>query len=214
MTIRVLLVDDQALFRAGIGMILSTQHDLILAAECGSGEEAVSFVQAHGDIDVVLMDIQMPGLGGIAATAAITALPIPPKVLVLTTFDDQHTVSAAIAAGASGFLLKDARPELLLSSLRSVADGSAVLAHSSSLSELAGQAPIPEPLPPAFDQLSESEQRVLTLAAAGKNNAEIAAELFLSEATVKSYVSRVLSKLELRDRVQLVLFAMRHGLTE
>lgn len=212
MTIRVLVVDDQALFRAGIALILGTQPDLELVGECGSGEEAVEFVSAHPDVDLVLMDVQMPGIGGLAATTAITALANAPKVLVLTTFDDRDTVGQAIASGASGFVLKDARPELLLSSLRSVAEGNAVLAGSTSLKDIAGgTAPVPPP-PAAFETLTASEESVLRLVATGLSNREIAAELFLSVSTVKSYVSRILMKLGLRDRVQLALFALKHGL--
>lgn len=214
MTIRVLIVDDQALFRAGISMILGTQPDLQVTGEFGSGEEAVEYVRSGGEADVILMDVQMPGIGGVAATAAISALPSPPRVLVLTTFDDSATVMAAIAAGASGFVLKDAKAELLLSSVRSVAAGTEVLALSSSLRDLARREQAHEPLPAAFEALTPSEQTVLRHAAAGLSNSEIAEAAFLSEATVKSYVSRVLTKLGLRDRAQLVLFAVRHGLID
>jgi DNA-binding NarL/FixJ family response regulator len=211
-SIRVLLVDDQALFRAGIGMIIGTQPDLVLVGECATGEEAVRFVRERPDVDVVLMDVLMPGLGGIAATTTIAHGPGAPKVLVLTTFDDDDTVAAALAAGASGFVMKDARAELLTSSIRSVADGTAVVARSASLHRLAQRAALPVPAPPEFLTLTESERRVFRHAAAGMSNREIAATTFLSEATVKSYVSRILGKLALRDRAQLVLFAVRHGL--
>lgn len=214
MTIRVLIVDDQALFRAGIAMILGTQPDLQVTGEFGSGEEAVEYVRSGGEADVILMDVQMPGIGGVAATAAITDRPSPPRVLVLTTFDDSATVMAAIAAGASGFVLKDAKAELLLSSVRSVAAGTEVLALSSSLRDLARREQAHAPLPAAFEALTPSEQTVLRHAAAGLSNGEIAEAAFLSEATVKSYVSRVLTKLGLRDRAQLVLFAVRHGLID
>lgn len=214
MTIRVLIVDDQALFRAGIAMILGTQPDLQVTGEFGSGEEAVEYVRSGGEADVILMDVQMPGIGGVAATAAITDLPSPPRVLVLTTFDDSATVMAAIAAGASGFVLKDAKAELLLSSVRSVAAGTEVLALSSSLRDLARREQAHAPLPAAFEALTPSEQTVFRHAAAGLSNGEIAEAAFLSEATVKSYVSRVLTKLGLRDRAQLVLFAVRHGLID
>lgn len=212
MTTRVLIVDDQALFRAGVAMILGTQPDLEIVGEHATGEEALRAIENGTGVDVVLMDIQMPGVGGIAATKAILRLPDPPRVLVLTTFDDDPTTGAALAAGASGFLLKDARAELLLSAIRSVADGNTVLARSTPL-RTADLSPAP-PLPPAFALLTESEQSVFRHAAAGMTNGEIAAATFLSEATVKSYVSRILTKLSLRDRVQLVLFAVRHGLVE
>ncbi|OJX72788.1 MULTISPECIES: response regulator transcription factor [unclassified Leifsonia] len=215
MSIGVLVVDDQALFRAGMALIISTQPDLVLVGECASGEDAVRRVRERNDVDVVLMDIRMPGLGGVGATAAITAAPNAPRVLVLSTFDDDRTVADAIAAGASGFVLKDARAELLLSSVRSVADGTAVLARSASLHRFAAGPPAhPASPPPALETLTRSEHAVFRHAVAGLSNPEIAAATSLSEATVKSYLSRILTKLGVRDRVQLVLYAVRHGLLD
>lgn len=209
MSIRLLIVDDQALFRAGVAMIVSTQPDLEIVGECSSGEDAVRVVEEDGGIDVVLMDLQMPGSGGLAATERITRLLDPPRVLVLTTFDDDPNTRAALSAGASGFVLKDARAELLISAIRSVADGTTVLARSTPL-----QHPARPPLPDEYALLTASERGVFLRAASGMTNSEIAAALFLSETTVKSYVSRILAKLGLRDRVQLVLFAVKHGLSE
>jgi DNA-binding NarL/FixJ family response regulator len=212
MTVRIVIVDDQALFRAGVAMIIGTQPDLQLVAECASGEDAIDAIARDGAVDVVLMDVQMPGVGGITATETILRLPHPPRILVLTTFDDDATTNAAIAAGAHGFVLKDARAELLLSAIRSVADGTAVVARSTPLSQ--PTRPSPPAVPAAFGLLTESERKVFRHAAAGMSNREIAAATFLSEATVKSYLSRILTKLALRDRVQLVLFAVRHGLVD
>ncbi len=214
MSIRVAVVDDQALFRAGIALIVGTQPDLELVAECASGEDAVRLVRETSGIDVILMDVLMPGLGGIAATSAITALPGAPRVLMLTTFEDDATVAQAIAAGASGFVLKDARAELLLSAVRSVADGTAVLARSAPLGQLARGVAASAPTPPEYETLTASERTVFRHVVAGLSNREIADVAFLSEATVKSYVSRILAKVGARDRVQLVLFAVRHGLTD
>lgn len=211
MSIGVLVVDDQALFRAGMALIISTQPDLVLVGECASGEDAVRRVREGRDVDVVLMDIRMPGLGGIGATAAITAAPHAPRVLVLTTFDDDRTLSDAIAAGASGFVLKDARAELLLSAVRSVADGTAVLARSAPLRRPAARSLSPAP---SLELLTRSEHAVFRHAVAGLSNPEIAAATALSEATVKSYLSRILTKLGVRDRVQLVLYAVRNGLLD
>ncbi|MDJ0363405.1 response regulator transcription factor [Rhodococcus sp. H29-C3] len=214
MTIHVVVVDDQKLFRAGIRMILGTQPDIVLVGEASSGLDAVHLVRDLVDVDVVLMDISMPGLDGIDATAAVTALPDPPRVIMLTTFDDDDNIARAIAAGASGFVLKDIRAEMLISAVRSVAEGTAVLARSATLRLAAQHVPSRLPAPASFATLTERERAVFTLAATGLNNAEIAQTAFLSEATVKSYVSRILGKLGLRDRVQLVLFAIRHELTD
>ncbi len=214
MSIRVAVVDDQALFRAGIALIIGTQPDLELVGECESGEDAVRLVREGAGIDVILMDVLMPGLGGIDATAAITALPDAPRVLMLTTFEDDATVSQAIAAGASGFVLKDARAELLLSAVRSVADGTAVLARSAPLARLARGTGGRHSVPREYETLTSSEQTVFRLVAAGLSNREIGDVASLSEATVKSYVSRILAKIGVRDRVQLVLFAVRNGLTD
>lgn len=210
--LRVAVVDDQELFRAGIGMIIGTQHDMVLAGEAADGKGALDIARA-GEVDVVLMDLSMPAMDGIEATALITARPNPPAVIVLTTFDDDENVARAIEAGASGYLLKDARPELLLSGIRAVGEGTALLATSTTLRLVRQHIAARTPAPSSFAALTPREQDVFRGVAEGGNNAEIAAGTGLSETTVKSYVSRILAKLELRDRVQLVLFASRHGLT-
>lgn len=234
--IRVLLVDDQALFRAGIRMLLDSQPDLEVVGEAGDGRQAIELWRALRP-DVILMDIRMPVLDGIEATAAILreaeaeaeAAPAPgsgprgagmadapaqPRVVMLTTFDLDEAAARAIRGGASGFLLKDAAPELLLASVRTVHAGSAVIAASATrqLFEHFGQPRAAASAPDTWLLLTEREREIFALAARGLSNAEIAAAEFLSEATVKTHISRILSKLALRDRVQLVVFAFEHGL--
>jgi len=211
--IRVALVDDQALFRAGIRMLVESQPDLEFAGEAGDGREAVAMV-AETRPDVVLMDLRMPVLDGIGATEGIVAgSASPPRILVLTTFDLDEAAARAIRAGASGFVLKDAEPEFLLAAIRTVHAGSAVIAASATreLFEHFGAGGAAAP-PPAFDTLTEREREIFGLAARGLSNGEIASREYLSEATVKTHISRVLAKLALRDRVQLVVFAYEHGL--
>ena len=211
--IRVALVDDQALFRAGIRMLVQSQPDLEFAGEAGDGRQAIAMV-AETAPDVVLMDLRMPVLDGIGATAGIVAASdTPPRILVLTTFDLDESAARAIRAGASGFVLKDAEPEFLLAAIRTVHAGSAVIAASATrelFEHLGGTSA--SPTPPAFDTLTEREREIFVLAARGLANGEIAAHEFLSEATVKTHISRILAKLSLRDRVQLVVFAYEHGL--
>ncbi len=214
--IRVALVDDQALFRAGIRMLVSSQPDLEFVGEAGDGVEAVALVAAS-DPDVVLMDIRMPVMDGIAATRAIledaaTRATPPPRVVALTTVDHDEAAARAIRAGASGFLLKDTEPEFLLASIRAVHSGTSVIAASATLELLEQFAPQPTPVPPEFETLTAREREIFQLAARGLSNAEIAKDQFVSEATVKTHVSRVLAKLSLRDRVQLVVFAHEHRL--
>jgi DNA-binding NarL/FixJ family response regulator len=211
--IRVALVDDQALFRAGIRMLVESQPDLAFVGEAGNGKEAVAMV-AGSRPDVVLMDIRMPVMDGIAATVEIMATPRPPRVIVLTTFDLDEAATRAIRGGASGFLLKDADPEFLLAAIRTVHAGSAVIAASATreLFEHFDSTPRRE-APAEFGNLTAREREIFRLAARGLSNAEIASTEFLSEATVKTHISRVLGKLALRDRVQLVVFAYEHGLT-
>jgi len=211
MSIRVALVDDQALFRAGIRMLISSQADLEFVGEAGDGAAAITMV-AQALPDVVLMDLRMPVLDGIEATKAIVAAGERPRVIVLTTFDLDEAAARAIRGGASGFVLKDAEPELLLAAIRAVHSGSSVIAASAT-KELFEHFGAPPVAPPAtFDELTAREREIFLLAARGLSNAEIAKAEFLSEATVKTHISRVLGKLELRDRVQLVVFAYEHGI--
>jgi len=204
--IRIVLVDDQALFRAGIRMVLDSQPDLEVVGEASDGREGVDVVRATRP-DVVLMDVRMPVMDGLTATAEILREPAAPRVVVLTTFDLDEAAARAIQHGASGFLLKDSDPEFLLSAVRTVHAGSTrdLFAHIA-------QGGAIDPVPAAYGALTDREREIFALAAAGLSNAEIAAREFLSEATVKTHVSRILTKLALRDRVQLVVFAYRHGL--
>ena len=210
--IRVVLVDDQALFRAGIRMLVASQPDLEVVGEAGDGKEALEVVRTARP-DVVLMDIRMPVMDGLTATAEILARPEPPKVVMLTTFDLDEAAARAIRQGASGFLLKDADPEFLLAAIRTVHSGSSVIAASATRDLFAHFAEAPKPVPPQYAALTEREREIFALAARGLSNAEIAGREYLSEATVKTHISRILTKLALRDRVQLVVFAFEHGLT-
>jgi DNA-binding NarL/FixJ family response regulator len=216
-TIRVLLVDDQPLLRTGFRMILSGEPDLTIvgeAADGASGVEAARRLQP----DVVLMDIRMPGMDGIAATRALAGPGVenPAKVLILTTFGLDEYVVEALRAGASGFLLKDAPPEDLVDAIRIVAAGEALLAPSVTrrlLDRVASRLPpATENAIPALSELTDREMEVLKLIARGLSNAEIAEKLVVSETTVKTHVSRVLAKLEIRDRVQAVILAYETGL--
>ena len=210
--VRVVLVDDQALFRAGIRMLIDSQADLKVVGEASDGRDGVAVVRATRP-DVVLMDIRMPVLDGLQATAELLGDENPPRVVMLTTFDLDEAAARAIRQGASGFLLKDADPEFLLAAIRTVHSGSAVIAASATRDLFAHFADAPRPVPPAYAELTEREREIFALAARGLSNAEIAGREFLSEATVKTHISRILSKLALRDRVQLVVFAFEHGLT-
>lgn len=209
--IRVVLVDDQALFRAGIRMLIASQPDLDVVGEAGDGREAVSLVRSVRP-DVVLMDIRMPVMDGLAATAEILAQPDPPRIVMLTTFDLDEAAARAIRQGASGFLLKDADPEFLLAAIRTVHAGSSVIAASATRELFQHFAEAPKPVPSQFASLTDREREIFALAARGLSNSEIAAREYLSEATVKTHISRILTKLTLRDRVQLVVFAFEHGL--
>jgi DNA-binding NarL/FixJ family response regulator len=224
--IRVALVDDQQLVRGGFKMLINSQPDLEVVAEAGDGREAVS---ALGKVraDVVLMDVRMPGMDGIEATTRLldTAAAQPAgsdraelKVVVLTTFDLDEYALAAIQAGASGFLLKDAPPEELLGAIRTVYRGDAVIAPSTTRRLLEHVAPLlraPSPAASrslaAVESLTPREREVFTLIAEGLSNPEIAGQLFLSEATVKTHVGHILAKLNARDRVQAVLIAYETG---
>ena len=213
--IRVVLVDDQALFRAGIRMLVDSQPDLAVVGEASDGAEALTVVRATRP-DVVLMDIRMRVMDGLAATAELLRDEAPPRVVMLTTFDLDEAAARAIRQGASGFLLKDADPEFLLAAVRTVHAGSAVIAASATrelFAHVATDTAQPTPaVPEAYRQLTEREREIFALAARGLSNAEIAAREFLSEATVKTHISRILTKLGLRDRVQLVVFAFDHAL--
>ena len=209
--IRVLLVEDQVLVRAGIRMVIDSQPDLTVVGEAGDGLSGVHEARRLRP-DVVVVDVRMPVLDGIEATRRITALPEPPKVVVLTTFDlDEHAL-AALRAGASGFLLKDAPPEDMLAAVRTIHRGDAVLAASTTrrlLDQLAP--PLSEHAATLVETLTGRELEVLTAMAAGLSNGEIAARFTVAETTVKTHVGNVLAKLGARDRVQAVIVAYESG---
>jgi DNA-binding NarL/FixJ family response regulator len=213
-TVRVLIADDQALVRAGFRMILDAEDDLDVVGEAADGLAAVEQSRRLKP-DVVLMDIRMPELDGIEATRRVLAADGGgPKVLMLTTFDLNEYVYDALRAGASGFLLKDVPPEQLADGIRVVAGGDALLAPSITrrlIQEFAQAGPPAGPPPPGLDELTARELEVFKLVARGLSNAEIAAELIVSETTVKTHVARMLMKLGLRDRVQAVVLAYESG---
>ena len=217
MTNSILLADDQALLRLGFRLILDAQEDMKVAREAGDGATALRLA-LNTRPDVVLMDVRMPGMDGIEATRQITAASTATRVLILTTFDLDEYAYAGLRAGASGFLLKNVPPPDLLSAIRAVASGDAVVAPTVTrrlldafLPHLPGPAAITAE-PPELSQLTAREREILIQVAAGRSNAEIAQQLFLAEATVKTHVSRVLTKLSLRDRVQAVVYAYENGL--
>ncbi len=209
--IRILIVDDQALIRSGLRMILEAEDGLSVIGEASDGREAIE-VATRQRPDVILMDIRMPVMDGIRLNAS--ALSPKPRVLILTTFDLDEYVYAAIRAGASGFLLKDAPPDDLIHAIRVVARGEALLAPTVTrrLIEEFASRPEPDGAPEGMDELTERELEVLQSLAAGLSNAEIADALFVSEATVKTHISHILTKLDLRDRVQAVVVAYESGL--
>jgi DNA-binding NarL/FixJ family response regulator len=216
-SVQVLIADDQALVRAGFKMILDAEDDLDVVGEASDGAEAVELARRLKP-DVVLMDIRMPQLDGIEATRRIVALDGDPpvRVLMLTTFDLNEYVYEALRAGASGFLLKDVPPEQLAAGIRVVARGEALLAPSITkrlIQEFAAAAPARATPPKGLDELTARELEVFKLVARGLSNAEIAAELIVSETTVKTHVARVLMKLGLRDRVQAVVLAYESGVS-
>jgi DNA-binding NarL/FixJ family response regulator len=214
--VRVLLVDDDPLVRTGLSMILNRADGIMVVGEASDGDEAVPQVMLHHP-DVVVMDIRMRRVSGLVATGKVTALPSPPKVLVLTTFDLDEYVFDALEAGASGFLLKEASPQEIVEAVHVVAAGEAMLSprttrtlishfvttRTSSRRQLART---------RLGQLTEREQQIVTAIAQGKTNAEIGHELFLSEATVKTHITRVFAKLDLTNRVQATIFAYEAGL--
>jgi len=215
--IRVLIVDDQSLLRMGFRLILEAESDIDVVGEAGDGGAGVSMTAALQP-DVVLMDVRMPGMDGIEATEAIGATGADSKVLILTTFDLDQYVFAGLRAGASGFLLKDAPPTELLTAIRTVAGGEAVLAPTATrrlidqLMPLMPQANRRTVRDELLDRLTDRERSVFAQLAAGRSNREIAADLHLSEGTVKIHVGRILAKLQLRDRVQAVVLAYESGL--
>jgi DNA-binding NarL/FixJ family response regulator len=213
--IRVLLCDDQALVRSGFRMILDAREDLEVVGEAEDGLQAIALARKL-DPDVILMDVRMPELDGVEATRRLVAVGSRARILILTTFDLDEYVYEAIRAGASGFLLKDVQPSQLVDAIRVVAAGEALLAPTVTrrlLDRFADtlQADDGTP-PPSLDSLTEREREVLKLLASGLSNAELAERLFLSETTVKSHISSVLRKLDLRDRVQAVVLAYEAGL--
>lgn len=216
-SIKVLLADDQALVRSGFKMLIDSEDDMQVVAEASNGREAIDRL-LHQQIDVVLMDIRMPGMDGVEATRRIVDQNLPTKILVLTTFDLDEYVFAALKAGASGFLLKDARPVDLLNAIRNVAAGEAVMAPSATRRLLDHVVPTLPDTPGASDDrleiLTEREREVLAEVAKGATNTEIGAKLYMAEGTVKTHIGRLLSKLQCRDRVGLVLFAFEVGLVK
>lgn len=215
MSIRVAVVDDQALVRGGFAVMLSLQDDIEVVAEAGDGAAAIEIARTHRP-DVILMDIRMPGMDGLAATKAIVdSADWPVKVLILTTFDPDEYVYKALRAGASGFVLKDISPEDLVAAVRTVADGGALLAPSVTrrlISRFAAPPSLDSSVVSRLDRLTSREREVLVAVAAGLSNIEIAEDLFVGAATVKSHVSSILTKLGLNNRAQAVAFAYESGL--
>ncbi|MFE9579731.1 response regulator [Nocardia sp. NPDC006044] len=212
--IRVLLADDQTLVRSAFAMLVASAPDMTVVAEAATGRAAIALARTER-ADVVVMDIRMPDLDGIAATARIAADEnlAGVRVLVLTTYDTDDNVLAALRAGASGFLIKDAKPALLLDAIRTVAAGDALLSPGATAAVIARVRAVPDPVPrPEIAVLTDRELDVLVLIARGMTNAEIAETLTVSPLTVKTHVSRILAKLLARDRVQLVIAAYEAGL--
>jgi DNA-binding NarL/FixJ family response regulator len=224
MSVRVLLADDQPLMLVGLGILIGDTADLEVVGEAGDGREAVRLVRELRP-DVVVMDIRMPGMDGIEATRQATAEPDPPKVLVLTTFDDDEYIYGALRAGASGFLLKSMALDAILDAIRVVAAGDALIAPSvtrrliadfaGTSANLAAPAPDTEPAQNSrlIAEITDREREVLALVGQGLSNAEIAERLVISAATAKTHVARLFAKLEARDRVHLAIIAYENGLT-
>ena len=217
MSIRVAVVDDQALVRGGFAMVLRIHHDIEVVAEAGTGLEAIEAARVHRP-EVILMDIRMPDMDGLEATSRILAeADWGVRVLILTTFDPDEYVYRALRAGASGFVLKDIPPEELPTAVRTVADGGALLAPSITrrlIGQFAKRLAVDTATSGRLERLTDREREVLAAIARGSSNAEISDELFIGAATVKSHVSSILTKLGLRDRAQMVVFAYESGLVE
>jgi len=216
-SIRVVVVDDQALVRGGLAMVLNHQEDIEVVAEAGTGVEAIETARRHRP-DVILMDIRMPDMDGLEATSRIVAeADWGVRVLILTTFDPDEYVYRALRAGASGFVLKDIPPAELVSAVRTVADGGALLAPSITrrlVSQFAERLAVDTAVSGRLERLTEREREVVAAVARGSSNGEICEELFIGAATVKSHVSSILTKLGLRDRAQVVVFAYESGLVK
>jgi DNA-binding NarL/FixJ family response regulator len=211
-SINVVIADDQRMVRAGLRMVVETEPDMTVVGEASDGVEAVALVRRLRP-DVVLMDIAMPRQDGLAATRTLLTDAHPPRIIVLTTFDTDENLYNALRAGASGFLLKVSSPEHLITAIRVVAGGEALLDPAITTRVISAFAGRPGPAPPReLDELTPRETDVLRLLARGLSNAEIAAQLTVGEATVKTHVARVLMKLNLRDRVQAVVYAYESGL--
>jgi len=216
--IGVLIADDQPMVRAGLRMILELEPDIDIVGEAADGNEAVA-VAAATEPDVILMDVRMPNLDGLEATRRIVgSREDGPRVLILTTFDLDVYVYEALASGASGFVLKDIEPEKLVDAIRVIANGEALLSPTVTrklIEEFVRRPPeVVRPSPRELEQLTAREAEIMTLVARGLSNAEIAAQAFVSEPTVKTHVARILMKLGLRDRVQVVVYAYEHGLAK
>ncbi len=212
--IRVVLVDDQEMVRRGLSLILSAEPDIEIVGEAATGDDAIALLSTTA-CDVVMMDVQMPGMDGLEATRHIVDSGASSRVVILTTFERNEYIFEALRAGAAGFLLKNAPPEDLIEAVRVVASGDGLLSPSVTsrvIDAFAASTPAASEAPASIDHLTDREREVLALVADGLSNAEIAEALIVGEATVKTHVSNVLSKLHLRDRVQAVVFAHRHGL--
>jgi DNA-binding NarL/FixJ family response regulator len=213
-TIRVLVADDQSMVRAGFRMLLAGENDVEVVAEASNGIEAVEKTARYRP-DVILMDVRMPELDGLQATRRILGSDSSARILILTTFDLDEYVYEALRAGASGFVLKDDSPEQLLAAIRTVAEGDALLSPTITKRVIQKFALMPRPAPPKeLDDLSDREREVLRLIARGLSNGEIGQELYISETTVKTHVTHILQKLNLRDRVQAVVLAHQTGIFE